>query len=69
MKFFIFGAASIALFATAAAHAASCSGYKSICVTRAKDPATCDGAWKQCMRTGIYIGPESGTNHGQADKR
>lgn len=69
MKFLIFGAASIALFATAAAQAASCSGYKDICVARAKNPAKCGGAWKQCMRTGIYIGPENGTNHGQADKR
>lgn len=53
MKFLIFGAASIALFATAAAQAASCSGYKDICVARAKNPAMCSGAWKQCMRTGI----------------
>ena len=49
--------------------AMSCSDYKSICVSRAKNPHKCEGAWKQCMRTGTYIGPESGTNHGQADKR
>ncbi|MGY4626836.1 hypothetical protein ACVWY3_004592 [Bradyrhizobium sp. USDA 4486] len=26
-------------------------------------------ARKKCMRTGIYIGPESGTNDGQAEKK
>jgi hypothetical protein len=45
----------------------SCTDYKNICLS--KGSKKCDGAWKQCMRTGIYIGPDSRTNHGQADKR
>ena len=62
-------AASIGVIAAHSAQAApmSCTDYKSICLS--KGSKKCDGAWKQCMRTGIYIGPDSGTNHGQADKR
>ena len=62
-------AASIGVIAAHSAQAApmSCTDYKSICLS--KGSKKCDGAWKQCMRTGIYIGPNSGTNHGQADKR
>lgn len=26
-------------------------------------------AYPNCMKTGTYIGPDSGTNHGPADKR
>ena len=55
--------------ATHPAQARSCSDYKAICLSKAAKPERCDGAWKKCMKTGIYIGPESGTNHGQADKQ
>lgn len=47
--------------------AMSCSDYKSICLS--KGSKKCDGAWKRCMKTGTYIGPDSGKNHGQADKQ
>lgn len=60
--------AALALI-TRPAHAMSCSDNKAICEVRAKNVKNCDGAWKKCMKTGIYIGPESGANHGQAEKR
>ncbi len=52
-------AASIGIIAAHSAQAApmSCTDYKSICLS--KGSKKCDGAWKQCMRTGIYIGPNS----------
>ena len=52
---------SIGVIAAHSAQAApmSCTDYKSICLS--KGSKKCDGAWKQCMRTGIYIGPDSGT--------
>jgi hypothetical protein len=49
-------------------HARSCSDYKSICLSKGVKEAKCNGAWQRCMKTGNYTGPESGTNHGQADK-
>lgn len=60
---------AICMAAASTADARSCSDYKAICMARALKPERCDGAWKKCMKTGIYIGPESGTNHGQADKQ
>ena len=62
---------SIAALVIAASpvHARSCSDFKAICMVKAEKTARCDGAWKRCMKTGTYIGPESGTNHGQAEKR
>ncbi|MCP1764705.1 hypothetical protein ABIF64_007453 [Bradyrhizobium japonicum] len=60
---------SVGIIAAHPAQARSCSDYKAICMAKAAKPERCDGAWKQCMKTGVYIGPESGTNHGQADKR
>lgn len=66
----IFAVVSATLVVSAfPARANSCSDYKQICLARAKKPGSCEGAWKKCMRTGVYIGPESGTNHGQAEKR
>jgi hypothetical protein len=59
----------VGVLAPSPAAATSCSDFKAICVSRAAKPERCDGAWKRCMKTGIYIGPESGTNHGQAEKR
>jgi len=59
----------LGLLITTPASATSCSDFKAICVSRAAKPERCDGAWKRCMKTGTYIGPESGTNHGQAEKR
>jgi hypothetical protein len=50
-------------------HARSCSDFKAVCMSRAEKPERCDGAWKRCMKSGTYIGPESGTNHGTAEKR
>jgi len=38
-------------------------------MVKAVNKKLCAGAWSRCMKTGIYIGPESGTNHGQAEKR
>jgi len=60
-------AASIGIIAAHPAQAMSCTDYKNICLS--KGSKKCEGAWKECMKTGIYIGPDSGTNHGQADKR
>jgi hypothetical protein len=60
-------AAAALLISTTLSQAMSCSDYKYICLS--KDSKKCDGAWKQCMKTGTYIGPDSGTNHGPADKR
>jgi len=68
MKFFIVLSLAGLVLASGPAQAMSCSDYKAICVIRAKNPKNCDGAWKRCMKTGNYTGPESGTNHGQADK-
>ncbi len=48
--------------------ARSCSDFKAVCLVRAVNKSLFDGAWNMCMRTGIYIGPESHTNHGQAEK-
>ncbi|MET4493567.1 hypothetical protein ABIA94_009175 [Bradyrhizobium sp. LA7.1] len=59
--------AAVLLVSTTFAEARSCSDYKSICLS--KGSKKCEGAWKQCMKTGTYVGPDSGTNHGQADKR
>ena len=57
------------MMATSPVDARSCSDFKAICMTKAQKPERCDGAWKRCMKTGMYIGPESGTNHGQAEKQ
>ena len=51
------------------AQAMSCSDYRGVCMVKAVNKKLCAGAWSRCMKTGIYIGPESGTNHGQAEKR
>jgi hypothetical protein len=61
-------AATVALAAAQQpAEARSCSDFKKICLS--KGSKKCAGTWKECMRTGIYIGPDSGINHGYAEKQ
>jgi hypothetical protein len=66
---FLFGTAVVLGIMAQPAQAMSCSDYRSICMSKAAKPERCAGAWSRCMKTGIYIGPESGTNHGKADKQ
>jgi len=66
---FLWIVASVGIIATDAAQAMSCTDYKNICLSKGSKEARCAGAWKQCMRTGTYIGPDTGKNHGQADKQ
>ncbi|TWB91353.1 hypothetical protein FBZ93_113222 [Bradyrhizobium macuxiense] len=62
-------ALAIGAIVTSQAEARSCSDYRGICLAKGATEAQCAGAWKRCMKSGIYIGPVSGTNHGQAEKR
>ena len=62
-------AASVGILTAHPALARSCSDFRGICLSKGVKEARCAGAWKQCMRTGIYIGPDSGTNHGYAEKQ
>lgn len=59
----------VGMVAISPAYAVTCTDQKAICLRVGATEAQCQGAWKKCMKTGIYIGPVSGTNHGQTEKR
>jgi len=65
----IFVAFLAAIITTNTVQAMSCSEYRGVCMVKAVNKKLCAGAWNRCMKSGIYIGPESGTNHGQAERR
>jgi hypothetical protein len=62
-------AAVVAATAASPAFAMTCTEQKGICLRVGATEAQCQGAWKKCMKTGIYIGPVSGTNHGKTEQR
>ena len=49
----------------------SCSDYYRECVThpQIKNPQSCLGARTRCMKTGRYVGPETGRDYGAAEKK
>jgi hypothetical protein len=72
MKHFGIGiiVASVVLAAATAASAqATCTSQYQDCKVRASKASLCDGARKQCMRTGRWVGPESGRDFGAVEKR
>ena len=69
-KDFIFGiVVSIVVMAATSSEATTCTDWFRSCVTRAKVPTKCEGARKQCMRTGRWIGPETGSDYGPGEKK
>jgi hypothetical protein len=51
----------------------SCSEWRATCrgtaLNRKMDPKVCDEAWNKCMKTGHWIGPDSGRDYGTSAKR
>jgi hypothetical protein len=62
-----------ATFPTLSSAGASCSEWRGECRNYAFEKKlpinVCDDSWKKCMKTGIWIGPHTGTNYGSVDKR
>jgi hypothetical protein len=53
---------------TAASAATTCSGELKSCASRARHPRTCVLAKEDCMKTGRWIGPETGKDFGPRRK-
>jgi hypothetical protein len=51
----------------------SCSEWRATCkgtlINKHKDPKLCDESWNKCMKTGHWLGPDTGTDYGAASKR
>jgi hypothetical protein len=47
----------------------TCSGLYQQCVPLARNPKLCLNAKASCMKTGRWIGPETGRDYGPAEKR
>jgi hypothetical protein len=49
----------------------TCSGFYQSCLSNplTKNPKSCDRGKANCMKTGRWIGPESGNDNGPAEKR
>jgi hypothetical protein len=49
----------------------TCSGWRQECLSnpRTKNPKSCDRGMAACMKTGRWVGPESGRVYGAAEKR
>jgi hypothetical protein len=64
-------AASILISGTGQAQAQTCSGFYEQCVQhpKTKNPKSCVAAKAACMRTGRFIGPETGRDYGSAEKK
>jgi hypothetical protein len=64
-------AASILIFESGQARAQpTCSDFYQQCVShpKIKNPQSCVAAKARCMKTGTFIGPETGRNYGTAQK-
>jgi hypothetical protein len=53
---------------TAASAATTCSGELKSCAGRACHPRTCVLAKEECMKTGRWVGPETGRDYGPRRK-
>ena len=76
MKAIAHGAALAALIVffwsdDARAQSQTCSGFYQQCVShpQTKNPKSCVGAKAACMKTGRFIGPETGRDYGPAEKK
>jgi hypothetical protein len=51
----------------------SCSEWRATCrgtvINRKKDPKICDDTWNACMKSGRWLGPDTGRDYGPAAKR
>jgi hypothetical protein len=51
----------------------TCSEWRATCrgtaINKKLDPKSCDEAWNKCMKTGHWIGWDSGRDYGSAAKR
>ncbi|MHB8272427.1 hypothetical protein [Bradyrhizobium sp.] len=53
---------------TTASAATTCSGELKSCASRARHPRTCVLAKEECMKTGRWVGPETGKDFGPRRK-
>jgi hypothetical protein len=51
------------------AQATTCSSMRDQCRPLARNPKLCNGAWNRCMKSGRWIGPETGRDLGPAEKK
>jgi len=54
---------------SAQAQGNTCSGLYQQCVPLARNPKLCLNAKASCMKTGRWVGPETGRDYGPAEKR
>ena len=51
----------------------SCSERRAECrgtiINKSKDPKMCDEAWNKCMKSGRWVGPDTGRDYGPVAKR
>jgi hypothetical protein len=72
MRRSLFFATLILLVGSLEANAqATCSSFYQGCLSNpaTKNPKSCDRGRANCMKTGRWIGPESGIDYGAAEKR
>ncbi len=64
-------AALIVFLGSGEARAETCSGFYAQCVShpQTKNPKSCAGAKAACMKTGRFVGPETGRDYGPAEKK
>ena len=69
-KRFIFSIAALIWIATAgSAGAVTCTEWKGRCLHSCGKEGVCAAGWKQCMRTGVWIGAKTGKYYGPGEKQ
>jgi hypothetical protein len=51
------------------AQAATCSSMRDQCRQFARKAKLCESGWSKCMKSGRWIGPETGRDMGPAEKK
>ena len=65
--------ATVPMAAPTSSWATTCSEWRATCrgtvINNKHDPKICDAAYTKCMKSGHWIGPDTGRDYGPADRR